>query len=129
MPHPSIFGGWDSTPDRHFGIFVWQADLALAFGDDGELHSEGVQDGIDGFEARVGACSGPKYSKVNGSGQECPLYTGLGENALTLRRGCRSCRGPFGKLSAGFLEKREKWRAPGSMEVKIPTLTSQKARR
>jgi hypothetical protein len=35
----------------------WQPDLAFAFGDDGELHSEGVQDGIDGFEAWVGACA------------------------------------------------------------------------
>jgi hypothetical protein len=31
--------------------------LTLAFGNDGELHAEGVQDGIDGFEAWVCACT------------------------------------------------------------------------
>jgi len=34
--------------------------------------------------------------RVRGSGQECPLYTGLGENAWTLRWEFRGCRGPFG---------------------------------
>ena len=40
---------------RRLGIFGREPDLALAFGDNGELHAEGVQDGIDGFEAWVGA--------------------------------------------------------------------------
>jgi hypothetical protein len=42
---------------RRLGIFIREADLALAFGDDRELHAEGVHDGIDGFEAWVGACA------------------------------------------------------------------------
>ncbi len=32
--------------------------------------------------------------RVKGSGQECPLYTGPGENALILRWEYRNCRGP-----------------------------------
>ncbi len=53
VPHPSVFEGWDSTSPPSWD-FVLKASLALAFGDNGELHAEGVQDRIDGFEARVG---------------------------------------------------------------------------
>ena len=52
VPHPSVFEGWDSTSAGRLDSFGSPA-LTLAFGDDGELHAEGVQDGIDGFEARV----------------------------------------------------------------------------
>lgn len=37
--------------------FLRQPGLTLAFTHDGELHAERMQDGIDGFKTRVGACA------------------------------------------------------------------------
>ena len=52
VPHVSRLSRRGHADCRHP-----RTELALAFGNDGELHAEGVQDGIDGFEAWVGACA------------------------------------------------------------------------
>lgn len=36
---------------RHLRIVAWEVELALVLGDDREVHTQCVQDGIDGFEA------------------------------------------------------------------------------
>jgi hypothetical protein len=72
----------------HFGIFVWGADL----------HAEGVHDGIDGFEAWVGACAEG-------------LVRALA--ALQPRRGLPpkiEKRSLYYRWVGPLLEKREKWR-------------------
>ena len=56
MPHPSVLEGWNSTSAVILG-FSFGSDLAVAFGDDGELHAEGMQEGMYCLEAWVGSCA------------------------------------------------------------------------